>query len=95
MFAIIRHYHFNPKDSAEIDRRIREDFVPIVKKAKGFVRYYWLDTGKGEGASFSVYKDKAGADESVRLAANYVQEHLSKLLIQKPEIIEGPIKAHD
>jgi hypothetical protein len=31
MFAVIRHYHFNPKDAAEIDRRIREEFVPIVK----------------------------------------------------------------
>ena len=95
MFAVIRHYHFDPKDSAEIDRRVREEFVPIVKKARGFVRYYWLDTGKGEGASVSVFKDKAGADESVRLAADYGQEHLSKLRIQKPEIIEGPIKAHD
>ena len=94
MFAVIRHYHFSPKDGAEIDRRIREEFVPIVKSAKGFVRYYWLDTG-GEGASVSVYKDKAGADESVRLAADYVKEHLSKLLTQKPEIIQGPIKAHD
>src|SRR5260370_12271361 len=93
MFAVIRHYHFNPKDGAEIDRRIREEFVPIVKNAKGFVRYYWLDTGDDEGASVSVFKDKAGADESVRLAADYVKEHLSKLLTQKPEIIEGPIKA--
>ena len=49
MFAVIRHYHFNPKDGAEIDRQIREEFVPIVKNAKGFVRYYWLDTGDGEG----------------------------------------------
>jgi hypothetical protein len=40
MFAVIRHYHFNPKDGAEIDRRIREEFVPIVNM-KGFVRYYW------------------------------------------------------
>ena len=103
MFAVIRHYHFNPEDGAEIDRRIREDFVPIVKNAKGFVRYYWkgfvryywLDTGNGEGASLGVFKDKAGADESVRLAVDYVKEHLSKLLTQKPEIIEGPIKAHD
>jgi len=95
MFAVIRHYHFNRKDGAEIDRQIREEFVPIVKTAKGFVRYYWLDTGDGEGASVSVFKDKAGADESVRLAADYVKEHLSKLLTQKPEIIEGPIKAHD
>jgi quinol monooxygenase YgiN len=95
MFAVIRHYHFNPKDSAEIDRRVRDEFVPIVKKAKGFVRYYWLDTGKGEGASVSVFKDKAGADESVHLAADYVREHLSKFITQKPEIIEGTIKAHD
>ena len=95
MFAVIRHYHFNPGDGAEIDRRIREEFVPLVKSAKGFVRYYWLDTGNGEGASLSVYKDKAGADESVRLAADWVKENLSKLLIEKPEIIEGPIKAHD
>ncbi len=95
MFAVIRHYHFDPKESSEIDRRIREEFVPIVKKAKGFVRYYWLDTGKGEGASVSVFRDKAGADESVHLAADYVKEHLSKFTIQKPEIIEGPIKAHD
>jgi hypothetical protein len=41
MFAVIRHYHFNPNDGAEIDRLIREEFVPIVKNAKGFVRYYW------------------------------------------------------
>ncbi len=58
MFAVIRHYHFNPKDSAEIDRRVREDFVPIVKKAKGFVRYYWLDTGKGEAAPSEYLRTK-------------------------------------
>jgi hypothetical protein len=95
MFAVMRHYHFDPKNGAEIDRQIREGFVPLVKKAKGFVRYYWLDTGEGVGASISVYKDKAGADESVRLAAQFVRDHMSKLLTQKPEIIEGPVTAHD
>ena len=95
MFAVMRHYHFDAKNSAEIDRQIREGFVPLIKKAKGFVRYYWLDTGKGEGASISVYKDKAGADESVRLAAQFIRDHMSKLITQKPEIIEGPVTAHD
>ena len=56
MFAVIRHYHFDKKDSAEIDRLIEEQFVPIMRKAKGFDRYYWLDTGNGEGASFGVFK---------------------------------------
>ena len=95
MFAVIRHYHFDKKDSAEIDRLIQEQFVPIIRKGKGFVRYYWLDTGNGEGASFGVFKDKDGADESVTLAAEFVRTKMAQLLRQKPEVIEGPIKAHD
>ncbi len=95
MFAVVRHYHFDKKDSAEIDRLVREGFVPLIRKANGFVRYYWLDTGDGEGASFSVFKDKAGADESVRLAAEFVRDHMAKYVTQKPEVVEGPIKAHD
>jgi hypothetical protein len=75
MFAVIRHYHFDSKNSAEIDRQVRENFVTLIKKARGFVRYYWLDTGKGEGASISVFQDKAGAEESVRLAVDYTRDH--------------------
>ena len=95
MFAVIRHYHFDKKDSAEIDRLIQEQFVPIIRKAKGFVRYYWLDSGTGEGASFGVFKNKDGADESVALAAEFVRTQMAQLLSQKPEVIEGSIKAHD
>ena len=58
MFAVIRHYHFNPKDGAEIDRRIREEFVPIVKTAKGIVRYDWLDTGDGEARPSACLRTK-------------------------------------
>jgi hypothetical protein len=94
MFAVIRHYHFDKKDSAEIDRLIEEQFVPILRKAKGFDQYYWLDTGDGEGASFGIFQDKEGADQSVALAAEFVRTHMAKLLRQKPEVIEGPIKAH-
>jgi hypothetical protein len=95
MFAVIRHYHFDKKDSAEIDRLIQDQFVPLMRKAKGFQRYYWLDTGEGEGASFGIFRDKEGADQSVAIAAEFVRTHMVKLLRQKPEIIEGPIKAHD
>ena len=95
MYAVVRHYHFKAENGATIDRMVKEDFVPLIKKARGFIRYYWLDTGNGEGASVSVFTDKAGADESIRLAADYVRDHMSKLVTQKPEIIEGPVKAHD
>ena len=95
MYAVVRHYHFKKEDSEKIDKIIQEGFVPLLKESQGFVRYYWLDTGEGEGASLSVYNDKAGADESIRLAANFVKEKMSTLLTQTPEVIEGPVKAHD
>jgi len=79
----------------KIDQLVKEGFVPLLKKATGFVRYYWLDTGSGEGASLSVFRDKAGADESVLLAADFVKTNMSEFLTQKPEVIEGPVKAHD
>ena len=39
MFAVIRHYHFRQGDGAKIDKLIQDEFVPLIKKAKGFVRY--------------------------------------------------------
>ena len=95
MYAAIRHYHFDPKNGAEIDRRIRADFVPLLKKSRGFVRYYWLDTGKGEGASISGFRDAEGADAAIAVAAEFSKTHMAGLVTQKPEVIEGPVRAHD
>ena len=95
MFAVVRHYHFKPEDGEKIDKIIQDGFVPLLKKAKGFVRYYWLDTGNGEGASLSVFEDKNGADEFIHIAAEFVKAQMSTLLTQKPEVIEGPVRAHD
>lgn len=92
MYAVIRRYKFDPNKSEEINQKIREIFVPLISKSAGFVNYYWLDTGEGEGASLSVFKDKDGADESVRSAADFVREHLASLL-GNPEIIEGEVQA--
>jgi hypothetical protein len=94
MYAVIRHYRFKSEDSEKINKLIQEEFIPLLNKANGFISYNWLDTGAGEGASLSVFQDKAGADESIRLAADFVKSSMSELLSQKPEVIEGPIKAH-
>jgi hypothetical protein len=97
MHAVIRHYHFDPKDSQEIAEKLTNGFMPIMKKAKGFVRYYWLDNGKGEGASFSVFDTREEAEASVALAAQWVHENFtaSQIMKQKPEVIEGTVVALD
>jgi hypothetical protein len=92
MYAVIRRYRYDPKDSAQVDRLVRNGFTPMVRGAKGFVSYHWISNGKGEGASFSVFEDKAGADESQRLAADFVA--MAAFLPEEPEVIEGTVVAH-
>jgi hypothetical protein len=94
MYAVIRRYQFDPRKTEELNRKVREGFVPLIKKTPGFVAYYWLDTGEGVGASLSVFEDKAGAEESVRTAASFVQQQLAGMTIGKPEITQGEVQAH-
>jgi hypothetical protein len=92
MYAVIRRYQFDPSASEALDRNLREHFVPLLKAMPGFVTYYWLNSGAG--ASLSVFDSRAGAEASVRAAANFVQQHLSGLTMSKPEILEGEVQAH-
>ena len=94
MYAVIRRYQFDQSASEELDRNLREHFVPLLKEMPGFVTYYWLNSGAGSGASLSVFEGQAGAEASIRAAANFVQQHLSGLTMSKPEIMEGEVQAH-
>jgi hypothetical protein len=94
MYAVIRQYEFDRGRGEEVDRKVREIFVPLLKKAPGFVAYYWLDTGEGSGASLSVFQSKAGADESVRIAAQFVKEQLAGITFSSPRIVQGEVQAH-
>lgn len=92
-YSVIRHYHFKLEDSEEIDKIVRDSFIPIIKNCKGFVSYYWLDGGNGEAASISIFETKAEADNSTSVAAEFVKSQLKDFFVQKPEIIEGLIVA--
>jgi hypothetical protein len=92
MYAVVRQYTFDPANAAEIDRKIKDGFVPLLKSSPGFVAYYWVDTGEGKGASLSVFETLEEADHSVLTAADFVHEHLNHLLSQ-PDVFHGEIKA--
>lgn len=55
--------------------------------------YYWVDAGVGKGASLGAFKDQAGAEESVRIAADFVQKQLASV-VGKPELLKGEVRAH-
>ena len=89
MYTVIRDYHTDPKNVDKIVDRAREGFVPLVKQAPGFVGYAIVDAGGGHAFTVSTFQDKAGADESVRLAASWVKDNLASLLPNSPQITAG------
>jgi hypothetical protein len=90
MYVSVRRYVTDPKSVNEVMRRIREEFVPIISKAPGFLNYHVLDMGNGVLASISMFENKAGAEESDRLAANWVRT-LGSLLPNPPQITAGDV----
>ena len=94
MYASIRRYKVNPGTSAEISRRANEGFVPIVSKAPGFVAYYLVEPGNDVVATVSVFQNKAGAEKSNQLAADWVKQNLAALIAAPPEITAGEVTTH-
>ncbi|MEU6236530.1 hypothetical protein [Kitasatospora sp. NPDC047058] len=92
MYATVRRYE-GVTDPVEAGRRVAEGFVPLLRQVPGFVAYYWIDAGNGVMVSTSVYEDRAGAEESIAKAADFVRENLASLLPNPPQVTAGPVAA--
>ena len=95
MHAAIRQYQVDPGSVDEIRRGINEGFLPIIKDASGFQAYYALDAGGGRLATVSVFDDQAGAEESIRMAADWIRQNMASLLPNPPEVLEGEVFANE
>ncbi|MEU6298884.1 hypothetical protein [Streptomyces erythrochromogenes] len=92
MYAVIRRYE-GVTDPGEAGRLVDEGFVTLLRRVPGFVAYYWVDAGDGVMVSTSVFEDRAGADESVVWAADFVRENLAALLPNPPQVTAGRVVA--
>jgi hypothetical protein len=96
MHIAIRHYRMDPNLVGEVIQQIDEGFMPIIKGAPGFLAYYALDAGASGLATIGVFEERAGAEESITMAANFIRErNLTSLLPNPPEIIAGEVGAHE
>ena len=89
MYASIRRYKATSVD--ELRRRVEEGFVPLISQEAGFIAYYVVDAGDQVVASVSLFETQAGADESNRLAADWVRQNVAPLVTGGPEITAGEV----
>jgi hypothetical protein len=94
-YALIRLRQPNPDWPVEkVLELIGEGYVPLVREIPGFVSYFGsADPVSGGQAYVGVFADKAGADESTRVAREWLTENAYTFFAGDPTVAEGVIGA--
>ena len=90
-YLTVRRYEGVP-DSKQAASRVQE-FIPLISKIPGFISYYLVGEGDGVTVSVSVFATREAEEESNRLAADFIKQHLAPLLPNPPQITAGQVVA--
>jgi hypothetical protein len=94
-YIVIRQYQLAPGHTMEeLSALVERGFMPIIQQVPGFREYFLVETGEGL-QSISVFTDQAGADESTRRAADWVQQNLTGFFTGPPTVTIGSVWLHD
>jgi hypothetical protein len=96
MFATIRRYE--AIDNARTDELVKkadETLLPSLSELPGFNGYFLIEAGNGVMSSIGFYDTSDHADESTRVASNWVREQkLEQALPNAPKITSGEVVVH-
>lgn len=94
MHAVIRTYSgANAKQLLDFLEKNKPEIERELRKVKGLTSYTLLRTHDG-GVSFTVCQDKAGTDESVKIARDWIQKNGSQIAAKPPVVTEGSVILH-
>jgi hypothetical protein len=95
MHATVRRYEgVDASRTDEVTKKVNETLIPKLSKLAGFDGYFLIEAGNGVMTSVSLFDTSAHADESTRLASDWVRdEKLETALPIPPKITFGEVIA--
>ena len=91
MYAIVRNYSgAGAKQLFDVLDQRKAEVEATLRKVPGLVSYTLARGGDG-GMSITVCNDKAGADESVKVARDWIKSNAAGIPAYPPAIMEGPV----
>jgi hypothetical protein len=96
MHATVRRYEgVDESRTDELTRKADETLIPRLSKLPGFGGYFLIEAGNGIVTSVSLFETSPQADESTRVAANWVREEkLERAIPNPPKVTTGKVTAH-
>ena len=96
MFAVVRLYKMKSTDEVgKVVETTRSGFVPIVSKAPGYIAYTMAVAAERELVTIGFFADRAGAEESTRLAADWVRDNLAWSVEGPPKVASGEVRIQE
>lgn len=91
MYAVVRTYSGKgAKDLFDVLEKRKADVESVIRPIKGFVSYTLARTAEG-GFSVTVCQDKAGTDQSVQVAREWVARNAADTGAGAPNVSEGTV----
>jgi hypothetical protein len=94
MHTVVRSYSGKgAKELVDSIEKNKKEIEKLLRSIKGFHHYYLARTADG-GFSVSVYHDKDGTDESIRVAKDWIAKNAGNLGVAPPTVLEGSAALH-
>jgi len=94
MHAVIRTYSGQgAKELFDLLEKRKSDVESLMRTITGFVSYSLIRTGDG-GITITVCQNKAGTDESVQKAKDWIGQNASDIGASAPKVTDGPVILH-
>jgi hypothetical protein len=96
MFATVRRYEgIDSSNIDELTKKVGESLAPKLSKLPGFNSYFLIDTGNGVMSSIGVFETSTQANDSTRVASEWVRdEKLENILQTPPKVTDGEVIVH-
>jgi len=97
MYATHRRYEgIDQNRVEELTRKVNESLIPRLSKLPGFESYYLMEAGDGVVRSTTLFETSAQAEDSTRIAAEWMkEENLEKLVPNAPKVTLRKVIAHE
>ena len=94
MQTVVRTYSGKgAKELVDILEKQKADVEKVMRSVKGLVSYTLVRSGDG-GFSVTVCQDKAGVDESVQRAKDWITKNAGAMGVAAPKLSEGAVVVH-
>ena len=91
MYAVVRTYSGKgAKELFDLLEKRKTEVESVIRPVKGFVSYTLARSAEG-GFSVTVCQDKAGTDESVQVAREWIARNAGNTGVGAPNVSEGAV----